>query len=46
MGSDQITIILGVLLAISEALAMIPDVKANGIFHAFYSFLHGGKDPK
>jgi len=32
------------LWAISEVLALIPAVKANGIFHSFYIAIHKYKD--
>lgn len=36
--------VLGALLAISEALAFIPGVKANGIFQAIFNGLKKIKD--
>ena len=36
--------IVTALLAISEALSMIPSVKANGIFQAIYNILKSIKD--
>lgn len=36
MDTLTISIIVGVLLAISEALSLIPAVKANGIFQVFW----------
>jgi hypothetical protein len=43
MDANTVSIILGALLAISEALSMIPSVKANGIFQAIYNILRGIK---
>ena len=37
MGSA--TIILAALLAISEALSLIPQVKSNGVFQVIYNLL-------
>jgi ABC-type methionine transport system permease subunit len=37
--SGTITLILGVLLGISEALAQIPSIKANSIFQAIVNIL-------
>jgi len=34
-------LILGVLFGISEALALIPSVAANGVFQAVYNILKG-----
>ena len=36
---STLSIIIGVLLAISEALSMIPAVKSNGIFQMFWNVL-------
>lgn len=36
--------IVSALLAISEALSMIPSVKANGIFQAIFNTLKSIKD--
>lgn len=39
---DQITtieLVLAALLAISEALSLIPGIKSNGIFQMIYLFL-------
>lgn len=36
--------VVGALLAISEALSMIPAVKANGVFQAIYNILKSVKD--
>lgn len=36
---DHKAMILGAALAISEALAFIPGIKANGIFQAILGFL-------
>ncbi len=35
--------IIGILFGISEALSMIPQIKANGIFQAIYNFLKSKK---
>ncbi|MEN6375537.1 MAG: hypothetical protein ABFD75_12285 [Smithella sp.] len=46
---DTITIVLGALLAVSEALSLIPAVKSNGIFQGIVDIvkvLAGKKDPK
>jgi hypothetical protein len=45
LDSNTISLILGALLAISEALSLIPAVKANGIFQAIVNILGaiGGK---
>jgi hypothetical protein len=47
MDSNTISLVLGALLAVSEALSMIPAVKANGIFQAIYNLLGAikGKNP-
>jgi len=37
MDSDTIAVIVAALFAVSEALALIPAIKANGIFQAIYS---------
>lgn len=39
MDAQTVSIALGVALAISEALSMIPAVKANGIFQAIYNMI-------
>jgi hypothetical protein len=39
MEASTIYIILGALLAISEALALIPAVRANSIFQGIWSLL-------
>ena len=36
---DTFDIVLFALLAISEALSLIPGFKANGVFQAIYFFL-------
>lgn len=36
MDPATVTIIISAALAVSELLALIPSVKANGIFHAIY----------
>lgn len=37
--SNNGAVIFGILLAISEALSLIPAVKSNGIFQMIYNFL-------
>lgn len=47
MGSGgALTVILGALLGVSEALSLIPGIKSNGIFQLFYNLIAGalGKD--
>ena len=39
MEIGTLSIIIGALLAISEALALIPAVKANGIFQMLWNIL-------
>ncbi|MFA5322378.1 MAG: hypothetical protein WC373_06850 [Smithella sp.] len=39
MENDMILIIVSALLAISEALSLIPGVKSNGIFQLVYNLL-------
>ncbi len=39
MELGTLSIIIGVLLAISEALALIPAVKSNGIFQVLWNML-------
>ncbi len=39
MDNDVILIIVSALLAISEALSLIPGVKSNGIFQLIYNVL-------
>lgn len=48
LNSDTLMVSLAVAWGISEALAMIPAVRANSIFHAFYLWLAKvlGKDVK
>ena len=36
---ESIIIILAALLAISEALSLIPQVKSNGVFQVIYNLL-------
>lgn len=36
---NVITIVVGVLFAVSEALSFIPAIKANGVFQAIYSMI-------
>lgn len=37
--SEQITVVSIALLAVSEALSMIPQVKANGIFQVVFNVI-------
>ena len=39
-------VILSVLLALSEGLALIPSVKSNSIFQAIYGFLKKAVEKK
>lgn len=39
MELNTITIIIGALLAVSEALSLIPQVKANGLFQVLWRIL-------
>ena len=39
MELGTLSIIIGVLLAISEALSLIPGVKSNGIFQMLWNML-------
>ena len=39
MDSITITLIIGALLAVSEALSLIPQVKANGLFQVLWRIL-------
>lgn len=39
MDQQQIVIILGVLLGLSEALALIPAVQANSVFQLIFNIL-------
>ncbi len=39
MEINTITIIIGALLAVSEALSLIPQVKANGLFQVLWRIL-------
>jgi len=41
MDALTISIIVGALLAMSEALSLIPAVKANGIFQVLWRMLKG-----
>lgn len=43
LSQDELLIIVTALLAISEALALIPSVKSNGIFHFIYNILKAVK---
>jgi hypothetical protein len=36
---QTVTIVLGTLLAVSEALSLIPSVKSNGIFQGIVAFI-------
>jgi hypothetical protein len=46
MDAQTLSLILAVLLAISEGLAQIPAVKANGIFQLIASLLEKIGQPK
>ena len=39
MDINTITLIIGALLAVSEALSLIPVVKANGVFQVLWRLL-------
>jgi hypothetical protein len=39
MELGTLSIVIGILLAISEALSLIPAVKANGIFQMLWNML-------
>jgi hypothetical protein len=39
MSAATVAIIIGALLAVSEALSLIPAVRANGIFQMFWNLL-------
>lgn len=39
-------VILGILLALSEALALIPSVKANSVFQLVFGWLQKQEAPK
>lgn len=39
METETITIIIAALLAVSEALSLVPAVRANGVFQAIYYIL-------
>lgn len=41
---DKIVVILGALWGISEALSLIPVVKANGVFQAISNLVKSIKD--
>ena len=41
MKADDILMYLAALLALSEALALIPAIKANSIFQVIYNVLKG-----
>lgn len=40
---EHSTVILGVLLALSEALALIPAIKANSVFQLLFGWLQKNK---
>ena len=44
MEAKDITVIMSLLWGISEALSLIPQVKANGIFHGIYVLLQQFRD--
>lgn len=44
MDHEVIAIVLAALLAVSEALALIPGIKANSIFQLIVGFLAKAKD--
>jgi hypothetical protein len=47
--SDTLSIVMAALFAVSEALSLIPRVRANGVFQAVYNvirFLAGRKEIK
>lgn len=39
MAQGQLVLILGVLLAVSEGLALIPAIKANSVFQLIFNIL-------
>lgn len=39
MDSTTIAVIIGALLAVSEALSLIPSVRANGVFQMFWNIV-------
>lgn len=41
---EILAVILGLLLAISELLALFPAIKSNGIFQGIYEFLKSLKE--
>lgn len=41
MSHEAVIVLLGALLAVSEALSLIPAVKSNGIFQLVYNILKG-----
>lgn len=38
---QNLAVVLGVLLSISEALSLIPSIKANGIFQLVFRIIRG-----
>jgi|688.fasta_scaffold02549_10 hypothetical protein len=46
MNSEKILLVLAVLGGISEALSLIPSVKANGVFQLVYNALQALKPKK
>jgi hypothetical protein len=48
MDTDTTMVVLGALFAVSEALSLIPAVKANGVFQFIYVLLKrlAGKEVK
>lgn len=46
MELGSISIIIGALLAVSEALALIPNVKANGVFQVVWNLIKILAGPK
>ncbi len=44
--SANLPMVLGVLLGISEALALIPGIKSNSIFTLIFNLLKGAVAPK
>lgn len=41
---EHSAIILGALFALSEALSLVPGIKANGVFQLIYGWLKKQKD--
>lgn len=38
---QNVAVVLGVLLSISEALSLIPSIKANGVFQLVFRIIRG-----